>query len=217
MQRLDARFLPDRLGFGQGTAQIGIHGHHFGQRRLPLDVDGRMVHDRKPPPVLRHRGLHPGARLHGRRPDHAVAGQRLVLGRPLLQRQEQLHFVGLPVVRRLVRQLQMDRQCKLHHRRRAGNGRNGGRRGLRRRTGLRHPGALLPEPGDVVLPRPLQLPDGRFALERALRTGLHHRHVDRHGRTAPRIAAHGLRPYRPGHRPCHRTARKGQGNHAGRE
>ena len=82
---------------------------------------------------------------------------------------------------------------------------------------LRHPGALLPEPGDVVLPRPLQLPDGRFALERALRTGLHHRHVDRHGRTAPRIAAHGLRPYRPGHRPCHRTARKGQGNHAGRE
>lgn len=51
-------------------------------------------------------------------------GQRLVLGRPLLQRQEQLHFVGLPVVRRLVRQLQMDRQCKLHHRRRAGNGRN---------------------------------------------------------------------------------------------
>lgn len=108
-------------------------------------------------------------------------GQRLVLGRPLLQRQEQLHFVGLPVVRRLVRQLQMDRQCKLHHRRRAGNGRNGGRRGLRRRTGLRHPGALLPEPGDVVLPRPLQLPDGRFALERALRTGLHHRHVDRHG------------------------------------
>lgn len=71
--------------------------------------------------------------------------------------------------------------------------------------------------GDVVLPRPLQLPDGRFALERALRTGLHHRHVDRHGRTAPRIAAHGLRPYRPGHRPCHRTARKGQGNHAGRE
>ncbi len=58
---------------------------------------------------------------------------------------------------------------------------------------------------------------GNVALERALRTGLHHGHVDRHGRTAPRIAAHGLRPYRPGHRPCHRTARKGQGNHAGRE
>ena len=48
-------------------------------------------------------------------------------------------------------------------------------------------------------------------------TGASRWNVDRHGRTAPRIAAHGLRPYRPGHRPCHRTARKGQGNHAGRE
>lgn len=211
MQPVDARILPDRLGIGRGVAQGGFDGHHFGQRRLPLDVDGRMVYDGQYPPVFRHRSLQPGARRHGRRPDHAVAGQRLVLARPYLQHEVQLHQFDLPFLRRMVRQLQVDIQCQLHHRRSPGDGGQPGRRGLCRGTGLRHPRTLLPEPGDLVLACALRPDERPPALDGSLRTGLHHGHFDRHRRTAARYAATGLRPHRRGYRQGDRLPRNRQG------